>query len=145
MGRSLSNLLNSLSEGIHKIKCKYGQDDKKCKACGTEYKYCNCFLEYRFFKGDWIKCKCLSCDKNYQYKFDKKLEKIFINTCKFSNHNNSRFIDLLRKGVYLMNIWMIGKNSMKYHNLKTKIFTFTYIWKILLMQIMHTKKIVKML
>ena len=27
--RSLSNLVNNLSEGIHKIKCKYGLDDKK--------------------------------------------------------------------------------------------------------------------
>ena len=27
MESSLSNLLNSLSEGIHKIKCKYGQDE----------------------------------------------------------------------------------------------------------------------
>ena len=114
MGSSLSNLLNSLSEGIHKIKCKYGQDEfiklnvnmdkmiKKCKDCGTEYKYCNCFLEYSFFKGDLIKCKCLSCDKNYQYKLDKKLEKIFISTCNFSNHNNSRFIDLLRKGINIL-------------------------------------------
>ena len=25
---SLSNLLNNLSKGIHKIKCKYGGDDK---------------------------------------------------------------------------------------------------------------------
>ena len=106
MGSSLSNLLNSLSEGIHKIKCKYRQDDKKCKDCGTEYKYCNCFLEYRFFKGDLIKCKGLSCDKNYQYKLDKKLEKIFINTCNFSNHNNSRFIDLLQKGINIL--WIYG-------------------------------------
>ena len=26
---SLSSLVNNLSEGIHKIKCKYGHDDKK--------------------------------------------------------------------------------------------------------------------
>ena len=31
MTRSLSNLVNNLSEGIHKIKCKYGHDDKKCE------------------------------------------------------------------------------------------------------------------
>ena len=30
---SLSNLVNNLSEGIHKIKCKYGHDDKKCQTC----------------------------------------------------------------------------------------------------------------
>ena len=27
---SLSNRVNNLSEGIHKIKCKYGHDNKKC-------------------------------------------------------------------------------------------------------------------
>ena len=31
MTRSLSNLVNNLSEGIHSIKCKYGHDDKKCE------------------------------------------------------------------------------------------------------------------
>ena len=31
MTGSLSNLVNNLSEGIHKIKCKYGHDDKKCE------------------------------------------------------------------------------------------------------------------
>ena len=39
MASSLSNLVNNLSEGIHRIKCKYGLDDKKCKHFGTEYKY----------------------------------------------------------------------------------------------------------
>ena len=29
MASSLSNLVNNISEGIHKIKCKYGDDDKK--------------------------------------------------------------------------------------------------------------------
>ena len=31
VGSSLSNLVNILSEGIHKIKCKYGHDDKNAK------------------------------------------------------------------------------------------------------------------
>ena len=29
MTRSLLNLVNNLIKGIHKIKCKYGHDDKK--------------------------------------------------------------------------------------------------------------------
>ena len=33
MASSLSNLVNNLSDGIHRIKCKYGHDDKKCKTC----------------------------------------------------------------------------------------------------------------
>ena len=39
MASSLSNLVNNLSEGIHRIKCKYGHDDKKCETCGIKYKY----------------------------------------------------------------------------------------------------------
>ena len=31
MASSLSNLVNNLSEGIQKIKCKHGHDDKKCE------------------------------------------------------------------------------------------------------------------
>ena len=29
MASSLSNLVNNLAKGIHKIKCKYGHDNKK--------------------------------------------------------------------------------------------------------------------
>ena len=38
MGNSLSNLVNNLAEGIHKIKCTYKQDDKKYEICGIKYK-----------------------------------------------------------------------------------------------------------
>ena len=38
MASSLSNLYNNLSEGIRKIKCKHGHDDKKCEVCGIKYK-----------------------------------------------------------------------------------------------------------
>ena len=31
MTRPLSNLVNNLAEAIHKTKCKYGHDDKKCE------------------------------------------------------------------------------------------------------------------
>ena len=43
---SLSNLVNNVAEGIHKIKCKYEDNDKKCETCGIKYKDCDCFLEY---------------------------------------------------------------------------------------------------
>ena len=56
---SLWNLVNNLSEGIHKIKCKYRHDDKNCETCRTKYKYCNCFLEYINFKDVLIEYKCL--------------------------------------------------------------------------------------
>ena len=44
MASSLSDLVDNLSEGIHSIKCKLEDDDKKCETC--KIKYCNCFLEY---------------------------------------------------------------------------------------------------
>ena len=73
MGSLLSNLVNNLSEGIHKIKWKYGHDDKKCETCEIKYKCCNCFLECTNFKDDLIEYKCFYCNKNYQQKFDEML------------------------------------------------------------------------
>ena len=49
MASSISNLFDSLSEGIHKIKCKSW----------------DCFLEYESVKDTLIKYKCLSSNKNY--------------------------------------------------------------------------------
>ena len=37
MVSSLSNLINNLSEGVHRIKRKFGHDDKKCETCGIKY------------------------------------------------------------------------------------------------------------
>ena len=97
---SLSTLGNNLSEEIHKIKCKCGQNDKKCETGGIKYEVCLCFLEYTYFEDDLIEYKCLCCNKNYQQKFDENLKKRFFNTYKFYNHDNKKFILLLRKGVY---------------------------------------------
>ena len=52
MATSLSNLVNNLTEGIHKIK----------------YKECDCFLKYESVKYNLIKYKCLSCNKDYSNK-----------------------------------------------------------------------------
>ena len=38
MASTLSNLVNNLSKGLHRIKCKLGRDDKKCETCGIKYK-----------------------------------------------------------------------------------------------------------
>ena len=59
MASSLSNLVNNLTEGIHKIKCKYGHNDKKSETCEIKYKDCECFLEYTNVKDDLTKYKCL--------------------------------------------------------------------------------------
>ena len=59
MASSLSNLVENLTEGINKIKCKD----------------CDRFLGYQNVKDNLIKYKCLSCNKDYLNKLDKKLKK----------------------------------------------------------------------
>ena len=61
MASLLSHTVNDLSEGIHRIKCRFGHGDKKSETCGIKYKYCNILLEYANFKDDLIECKCLVC------------------------------------------------------------------------------------
>ena len=56
MATSLSNLVDNLTEGIHKIKCKD----------------CDWFLKYQRVKSNLIKSKCLSCNKDYSNKIDKE-------------------------------------------------------------------------
>ena len=73
MASLLSNPVNNLSERIHKIKCKFGYDNKKCRTCGIIYKNCDCFLEHTNFKDNLIEYKCLCCNKNYQ-QFDENLK-----------------------------------------------------------------------
>ena len=76
MGSSLSNLVDNLTERIHKTKCK-------------NY---DCFLEYESVKDNLIKCKYLSCNNNYSNKYDEKLKKRFKNTFKFSDNGINKFI-----------------------------------------------------
>ena len=102
---ALSNLVNSLSEGTYRIKCKFGHDDKKCEIYGIKYKYCDCFLEYANFKDDLMEYKYLCYNKNYQHKCDEKLSLFY--------HCKKVFV--------FMSIWVIGKNSMKHHYLKKMI------------------------
>ena len=84
MASSSSNLADSLTERIHKIKCKD----------------CDCFLEYESVRDKLIKYKCLSCNKDYSNKIDEEFKKRFKSTFKFSNNDINKFILLLRKGVY---------------------------------------------
>ena len=91
MASSLSNLVNNLAEGIHKIKFKYGHHDKKCET-RIKSKYCKCCLKYTSIIDDLVEYNCLCCKKKYQRKFDEDLRKRFVNTYKFSNHDINRFI-----------------------------------------------------
>ena len=49
MTTALSNLVDNLTEGIHKIKSKVF----------------DCFLQYEIVKDNLIKHKCLPCNKDY--------------------------------------------------------------------------------
>ena len=49
MASSLSNLVNNLSEVLHRIKCKLGHDNKKCETDRIKYKYCNCCFFFNIF------------------------------------------------------------------------------------------------
>ena len=84
METTLKNLLDNLTEGTHKIKCKD----------------CDSFLECESVKDNLIKYKCFSCNKCYFNKLDEKLKKRFKNTFKFSNNDINKFILLIRRGVY---------------------------------------------
>ena len=68
MASSLSNLIDNITEGIHKIK----------------YKNWGCFLEYESIKENLTKHKCLSFSKDYSNKLDEELKKKFKKTFKFS-------------------------------------------------------------
>ena len=108
MASSLSNLVDDLTERIHKIKCKDS----------------GCFLQYENAKGNLMIYKCLSCNGRYSKKLYEKLKKKFKNTFKFANNDINKFIFLV---LILMNIWIIGKSLMKQHYLKNNNFIATSI------------------
>ena len=61
--------MNNLTEGIHKIKFKYGHDDKKCEYCGIKYNNFEYFLEYTSITDDLIECICVCLNEIYQKDF----------------------------------------------------------------------------
>ena len=95
MESSLSYLVDNLTKGNHKIKCKYGHDNKTCETCGFKYKDCECSLENKNVKDNLIEYKCLCCNNNYRKRFDENIKKKFANTYKFSNREINKFKTLL--------------------------------------------------
>ena len=61
MANSLWNLANNLSEGIYRITCKYGHDDKNVKLVELSISIATVFFGYPNLKDDLIQYKCLSC------------------------------------------------------------------------------------
>ena len=84
MGVSLSDLIDNLAEGIHKIKWKDCKDN----------------LEYTNVKNDLLIYKCLCSDRNYQNYFDEGIEKGFGNTNNFFGLCINKFLLMLRKVIY---------------------------------------------
>ena len=75
MAISWSNLVDNITDGIDKIK-------------------------YERVNDNFIKYKCLFCNKIYWNKIDETIKKRFNNTFKFSNNDFNKSIFMLGKGVY---------------------------------------------
>ena len=84
MSTSLSKLVDNLSEGL---------DSDKCTDCKLH-------LDYISIKDNRLIFRCFECNKNYEKDFNKELIKRFANTYKFCNRDLSKFILLLKKGIY---------------------------------------------
>ena len=84
MSSSLSNLVDNLSEGLHRDKCT------NCKSC----------LDYMITKDGKLIFRCFECKKNYKKDFNNELIKRFANIYGFCDKGINKFILLLRKGVY---------------------------------------------
>ena len=50
MASSLSNLVNNLSKGIDRIKCKFGHDNKQCETFGIKLSTATVFLNIQTLK-----------------------------------------------------------------------------------------------
>ena len=84
MSRSLSKLVDNLSEGLHNNRCI------DCKS----------YLDYMITKDEKLIFRSCSCKKNYEKDFNKELTNRFENINEFCNKDLNIFILLLRKGVY---------------------------------------------
>ena len=58
MASSLSDFVNNLAGGIHKVKWKCTHDNKKYITFVIKYKYCGCCLKYANVQDELIVCNC---------------------------------------------------------------------------------------
>ena len=87
MSKSLSRLIDNLSDGFHYCKCI------NCKSS----------LDFMITQDDQLIFRCFECKNNYQKDFNKDLINRFANIHEFCNKDNNRFILLLRKEFVLIN------------------------------------------
>ena len=121
---ALSSIVNNPSEGIHKVKCRFGYNDKKYETCGITYEVCY-YKKQTNFKDDLIECKFLFRNKNYQQMFDEELKERFLIHTNFLTTTIISFFNCCKKLFILMNIWMNGKKLTKHNYLKNIVFTIT--------------------
>ena len=79
MSRSLSSLVDNLSEGLH--------NDK--------YTDCKSYLEYIPTKDELLIFSCLKCNKNHKKHFNKYLIKRFSNAYEFCDGDINKFCLML--------------------------------------------------
>ena len=107
MATSLSKLVDNLTENIH--------NDKSVK-CKSNLCFVNAVNEILTFE-------CIDCGKEYKKGLNKKLIERFSNVYEFCSYDMNKFMVLLRKGIYHMNIWVNGISSMKKNYLAKNHFT----------------------
>ena len=69
---ALTNLVDELTQGVHKLNCK---------------NYNMGCIEYTNVKDNLIEYKCLCCNKNYQIRFDENLKNRFTHIYRFNSHD----------------------------------------------------------
>ena len=113
MASSLSKLVDNLSEGIHNNKCSdYRSNLDYIITTAEPSGLARSSLER---KNEKLILECYNCKQRYKKKSNKELIKRFASAYSFCNNDLNKFILLLRKGVILPNIWIIGKDLMKLH------------------------------
>ena len=105
MPSKLSDLVDNLSEIYN----------KDCKTC-IEKKNIKSECEFIGIKNNRLNYRCKECNGTCNKSINDWTEKL-PNTYQFCNGDLNKFILLIRKCVYLLSIWTVGKDLMKlpYH------------------------------
>ena len=125
MASSISNLIDNVPEGNHRVICRHRHDNKNCETFGIKYNYCECCLEYVNVKGYlyYTKvCLVIGVTKNILRKIQRG--DLLIHTS-FLTSRLKIFFRCCKMIFTHTNTWANGKNSMKRDWRRKKIFTVT--------------------